>query len=64
MVKLYDQDEDHENKLPEAPQWVKVTMGMYKDDVGIVEKVLSNEEIYVRLIPRLDPSDFIMNRKN
>jgi len=38
-------------------------MGMYKDDVGVVEKVLSSEEIYIRLIPRLDPSDFKMNRK-
>ena len=35
---------------------------MYKDDVGVVEKVISSDEIFIRLIPRLDPSGFKMNK--
>jgi len=36
---------------------VRIKGGIYKDDLGLIEKVESNKKAMVRLIPRI-PNDF------
>jgi len=38
-------------------QWVRIKGGIYKDDLGLIEKVDRNKKATVRLIPRI-PNDF------
>jgi hypothetical protein len=35
---------------------VRIRTGLYTGDVGVVEKIESDEKIYVKLVPRLDPA--------
>ena len=39
--------------IVEAHQWVRVNKGLYKDDLGLIEKVIGSKEVLVRLIPRI-----------
>ena len=46
----------HKQRFQEH-QWVRIKGGIYKDDLGLIEKVDGNKKATVRLIPRI-PSDF------
>ena len=37
----------------EVHQWVRVVKGLYKDDLGLIEKQIGSKEVLVRLIPRI-----------
>lgn len=42
-------------------QWVRIKGGIYKDDLGLVEKTEGNKKALVRLIPRI-PNDFYLDQ--
>jgi len=54
MTSIYE-DQDSKLVLPEEKTWVRIKNGLYQDDVGICVRVVSNNKIFVKLIPRLDP---------
>ena len=46
----------------EPHQWVRVNKGIYKDDLGLIEKVIGSKEVLVRLIPRI-PDNWLESKK-
>ena len=55
MTKVYD-NQDSQIARPVEKHWVRIKGGLYKDDLGIVDKYDREDKIYVRLIPRIDPN--------
>jgi hypothetical protein len=53
MVDIYDVGEVIR---PEMHQWVRIKTGPYQADIGLVDMILSGDQTYVMLIPRLDPN--------
>jgi len=40
---------------PENVQWIRIKgSGLYQGDLGIIDNYISDERIYVKLIPRYD----------
>jgi hypothetical protein len=54
MTQIYE-DNKEAFVRPEVNQFVRVKSGLYGDDLGIVYKVRSDDQIYVKLVPRVDP---------
>jgi hypothetical protein len=40
---------------PEVNQFVRIKTGLYAEDLGIVYKIRSDDQIFVKLVPRVDP---------
>lgn len=36
--------------------WIRIKGGLYDKDLAIVEKIISDEKICCKLIPRIDPN--------
>jgi hypothetical protein len=41
------------NCLPEPMTWVKIKGGLYDNDIGIIDKIVGDDKIRVKLIPRI-----------
>jgi hypothetical protein len=39
--------------LPEPMTWVKIKGGLYDNDIGIIDKIVGDDKIRVKLIPRI-----------
>lgn len=44
--------------MPKAKSWTRIKGGIYDKDLAFVEKVLGEDKIWVKLIPRLDLSGY------
>ena len=58
MTKIYE-NLDQELQRPEEGHWVRIKSGKYQGDLGIISKYFSDESIWVKLIPRIDPTDWL-----
>ena len=56
MTKVYETLKQNQIELPEEKKWVRIKGGLYDKDLAIVEKIISDDKICVKIIPRLDPS--------
>lgn len=63
MTKIYE-DQDQALKRPEIGDWVRIKSGLYMDDLGMVDRYNSDDQIYVKLIPRVDFNDKKQNKSN
>lgn len=50
---------DNDLTRPEYGNWCRIKTGTYQGDLGIVDRERDSESIYVKLVPRLDPSTWI-----
>ena len=41
------------NCIPEPMTWVKVKGGLYDSDIGIIDKIVGDDKIRIKLIPRI-----------
>ena len=41
---------------PTKGTWVRIKGTLYSDDLGFVDEYLSDDKIYVQIIPRIDPT--------
>ena len=54
MTRLY---ESHKSKsLPAPISWVRIKSGVYDGDIGVCTRILSDDKVEVKLIPRVDPN--------
>lgn len=42
--------------LPQPISWVRIKSGIYEGDIGVVTRILNEDKVEVKLIPRVDPS--------
>lgn len=54
MTRIYQSHQA--KKLPAPCSWVRIKSGMYEGDIGVCTRVLSDDKIEVKLIPRVDPN--------
>jgi transcription elongation factor SPT5 len=54
MTKIYESPSSKQ-KLPNEKEWVRIKSGLYDKDLGIVEKIISDDKVWVKLIPRVEP---------
>lgn len=54
MTQIYE-DNKESFVRPEVNQFVRIKTGLYGEDLGIVYKIRSDDQIYVKLVPRVDP---------
>jgi hypothetical protein len=57
MTKIYETTNIGGKQLPEQGHWVRIKSGLYDKDLGFVEKIISDDKICVKLIPRIDPQN-------
>jgi DNA helicase HerA-like ATPase len=55
MTKIYETQINSGKPLPEPRNWVRIKSGVYDKDLGIVEKIIGDDKMWVKLIPRIDP---------
>lgn len=55
MTKIYESQPNGSKSLPESRNWVRIKSGIYDKDLGVVEKIINDDKIWVKLIPRIDP---------
>ena len=55
MTKIYEPPSNNQQAMPEPRNWVRIKIGLYEKDLGVVEKILSDDKVWVKLIPRIDP---------
>ena len=53
MPKIYESSMIAQQNMPKSKSWVRIKGGMYDKDLAIIEKVISEDKIYVKLIPRI-----------
>jgi hypothetical protein len=52
MPKIFE--ENIKISLPEPMTWVKIKGGVYDNDIGIIDKIIGDDKIRVKLIPRIN----------
>jgi hypothetical protein len=57
MTEVMKSCQVQQKKRFQEHQWVRIKGGIYKDDLGLIEKVDGNKKATVRLVPRI-PTDF------
>ena len=56
MTKIYETQTQNRQAVPEPRNWVRIKSGMYEKDLGVVEKIVNDEKVWIKLIPRIgDP---------
>ena len=55
MTKIYEPPSVNRQSVPEPRNWVRIKSGVYEKDLGVVEKIINDEKVWVKLIPRIDP---------
>jgi hypothetical protein len=55
MTKIYELNSYGNNKFPEVGNWVRIKTGLYDKDLGVADKIISDDKIFVKVIPRMDP---------
>jgi hypothetical protein len=54
MPKIYECNSSAHLSLPKPGSWIRIEGGVYDKDVAIVEKIISDDKVYAKLIPRLE----------
>ena len=54
MTRIYEENKESFVR-PDVNQFVRIKTGLYQEDLGIVYKIRNDNQIYVRMIPRVDP---------
>lgn len=54
MPKIYEENDYNQMKMPNSGHWVRVKSGLYDKDLAIVEKAVSDDQVVLKLIPRLE----------
>ena len=63
MTRIYENLEG-DLQRPDPGQWCRIKTGLYAGDLGIVLKDTNYEDrIFVKLVPRLDPSNWLPKDK-
>jgi len=57
MTEVMKSCQIQQKKKFQERQWVRIKGGIYKDDLGLIEKVDGYKKVTVRLVPRI-PADF------
>ena len=56
MPKVYDNQEANSKVIPKVGHWVRIKGGLYDKDLAVVEKIVSDEKICCKIIPRIEPN--------
>ena len=54
MTKIYECNNQNQRSLPKTGSWVRLTGGLYEKDLALVEKIVGDDKIYLKLIPRIE----------
>jgi hypothetical protein len=54
MTRIYEENKESFVR-PDENQFVRIKSGLYQDDLGIVYRIRNDNQIYVKLVPRVDP---------
>jgi len=55
MTKIYEENKG-DFVRPKENQFVRIKSGLYGGDIGIVYSVKTDDAIWIKLVPRVDPS--------
>lgn len=56
MTKVYETLKSNQIEIPEVQKWVRIKGGLYDKDLAVVEKIISDDKICCKIIPRIDPN--------
>jgi hypothetical protein len=58
MLTLNEMPKIYESKInsqrPEPMTWVRIKSGLYDGDIGIIDKIIGDDKIRVKLVPRIN----------
>ena len=63
MPKIYESNINW--LLPEPMTWVRIKSGLYDNDIGIIDKIVGDDKIRVKLVPRINnPLNDLQTKNN
>jgi len=55
MTKIYEENKESFVR-PKENQFVRIKTGLYQNDIGVVYNYKNDDQIWVKLVPRVDPN--------